>query len=86
MSFEILLVGSFTAEDGQLLKDVQNRLSLHTESCVLLHREEYQFKLDAISRPTASTTARFPMADGAPLRARRDLIRQGQGNEWYGGS
>ncbi|KIM20404.1 hypothetical protein M408DRAFT_18588 [Serendipita vermifera MAFF 305830] len=84
MSSEILLVGSFTAEDNQLLKDVQNRLSLHTDSCVLLHREEYQFKLQAASAPgMTANTARYPMADGAPLRARRDLVTASTGaNEW----
>lgn len=81
MSSEILLVGSFTAEDSQLLKDVQNRLSLHTDSCVLLHREEFQFKLQAAIGPVAASTSRYPMADGAPLTARRDLITHG--SEWY---
>jgi hypothetical protein len=87
MSFEILLVGSFSAEDTQLLKDIQNRLSLHTESCVPLHREDYEFQLQATIHPTGLNPSRFPMAGGVPLRARRDLIvaesAQAHGNEWW---
>jgi len=80
MSFEITLVGSFPAGDEQLLRDVQNRLTLNTESSVILHREEYEFVLDI----PGSNRQLSQRPDGSPLRARRDLTVKSanHGHEW----
>lgn len=80
MSFEIILGGSFAADDAQLLKDVQNRLSLHADSSVILHQEHYEFVLDSPLSPPTS----LPRPDGSSLRAKRDLVAKAThtGHEW----
>jgi hypothetical protein len=84
-NYEIVLTGTFPADDEQLLKDVQNRLSLHTDSSVVLHREDYEFRLESnvngikvgLSQVSSSAT------DGVPLRAKRDLtLPPGSPAEW----
>ncbi|KAG8833126.1 hypothetical protein FRC17_011308 [Serendipita sp. 399] len=87
MSYEIVLTGSLPSADEQLLKDVQNRLSLHTDSSVLLHRIDYEFELETIPQPTGVSIVRASGPnERAILRAKRDLtVTEGgqPGSEWF---
>ncbi|PVG02120.1 hypothetical protein CPB86DRAFT_780540 [Serendipita vermifera] len=84
MNYEIVLAGTFPSDDEQLLKDVQNRLSLHTDSSVVLHREDYEFRLESNVHTTQFGIAQaISTTDGVPLRAKRDLtISPGSPAEW----
>ena len=86
-SYEVLLTGSFPAENETMLREVENRLSLHADTSFVLHRQDYDFDLDTtVSKFTASnlSATRLPGAD-APLRVKRDLTAvDGRDSEWYG--
>lgn len=85
MSYEIVLTGSFPSDNEKLLTDVQNRLSLHTDSSVLLHREEYEFRLQTLLPPTSFGTTRYQSNEYTVLYAKRDLQVEatGRGSEWF---
>ncbi|KAG9022293.1 hypothetical protein FS842_006203 [Serendipita sp. 407] len=86
MSYEIVLTGTLPSADEQLLKDVQNRLSLHTDSSMPLHRIDYEFELETIPQVTGLSTIRASGPnERAILRAKRDLTAtegNSPGSEW----
>ncbi|KAG8820682.1 hypothetical protein FRB91_009737 [Serendipita sp. 411] len=86
MSYEIVLTGTLPSADEQLLKDVQNRLSLHTDSSMPLHRIDYEFELETIPQVAGLSTIRASGPnERAILRAKRDLTAtegNSPGSEW----
>ncbi|CCA68818.1 hypothetical protein PIIN_02679 [Serendipita indica DSM 11827] len=83
-SYEVFLTGSFPASDKTMLREVENRLSLHTDTSFVLHRQDYDFALGVTNDFTTLNAANLRgSGQGAPLRVKRDLTAvDGRSSEW----
>ncbi|CAG7846216.1 SubName: Full=Uncharacterized protein {ECO:0000313/EMBL:CCA68818.1} [Serendipita indica DSM 11827] len=73
-SYEVFLTGSFPASDKTMLREVENRLSLHTDTSFVLHRQDYDFALGVTNDFTTLNAANLRgSGQGAPLRDILDL-------------
>lgn len=80
-SFEIILSGTFPADDPNTLKAIQNRLSLHTNACQILHRHDLEFHLAPTVQYNMGSLAlpQMPAMDVSSLYLKHDLVKQRDG-------
>lgn len=86
-SFEIILSGAFPADDPNILQAIQNRLSLHTDACQILHRHDLEFHLAPTVQYNMGSLAlpQMPAVDISSLYLKHDLVKQRDGSRgaWY---
>ena len=86
-SFEITLSGVFPADDPNTLQAIQNRLSLHTDACQILHRHDLEFHLAPTVQYNMGSLAlpQMPAVDVSSLYLKHDLVKQRGGSRgaWY---
>ena len=86
-SFEMILSGAFPADDPNTLKAIQNRLSLHTDICQILHRHDLEFHLAPTVQYNMGSLAlpQMPAVDVSSLYLKHDLVKQRDGTRgaWY---
>lgn len=86
-SFEIILSGAFPADDPNILQAIQNRLSLQTDACQILHRHDLEFHLAPTVQYNMGSLAlpQMPAVDISSLYLKHDLVKQRDGSRgaWY---
>jgi hypothetical protein len=86
-SFEIILSGTFPADDPNALEAIQNRLSLHTDASQILHRHDLEFHLAPTVQYNMGSLAlpQMPAVDVSSLYLKHDLVKQREGarGAWY---
>jgi hypothetical protein len=86
-SYEIILSGTFPADDPNTLKAIQNRLSLHTDICQILDRHDLEFHLAPTVQYNMGSLAlpQMPAADVSSLYLKHDLVKERDGarGAWY---
>lgn len=77
-SFEIILSGTFPADDSTTLEAIQNRLSLHTDASQILHRHDLEFHLAPTVQYNMGSLAlpQMPAVDVSSLYLKHDLVKQ----------